>query len=159
MDLKKTTGINIGGSSILVIFIVLCLTTFSILSMVSARADLRLTEKSIAASAGFYAADLQAESIYAALDHAFRNHTEVTPEKWRTTVLTILPGATVDSDRTVRYIIPVNEGRQLEVALAVSEDLSCLVRSIWRVNNTGDWEPVQEGMELWDNETFPDLEQ
>ena len=39
MDKKKNFPMNIGLSSILLIFVVLCLVSFSILSIVSANAD------------------------------------------------------------------------------------------------------------------------
>ena len=45
MDKKKSFPMNIGLSSILLIFVVLCLVSFSILSIVSANADKKLSLK------------------------------------------------------------------------------------------------------------------
>ena len=44
--MKKRTqmGLGVGASSILLIFVLLCLTTFATLSLVSAQADARLSE-------------------------------------------------------------------------------------------------------------------
>lgn len=42
---NHSAGISIGMVSILMIFVVLCLTTFATLSFVSARADLKLSKK------------------------------------------------------------------------------------------------------------------
>ncbi len=42
MGNKAGVGIGIGGISMLAIFVVLCLTTLAVLSLVSARADLTL---------------------------------------------------------------------------------------------------------------------
>ena len=52
--MKRTQGNrgfgSMGASSVLMIFVVLCLTTFGVLSLVSAKADLRLTDKTLAAA-------------------------------------------------------------------------------------------------------------
>ena len=42
---SKRYGVNIGSSSILVIFVVVCLVSFAALSIVSANSDYRLTQK------------------------------------------------------------------------------------------------------------------
>ena len=39
---KRSFGLSIGSSSILMVFVVLCLTTFATLSLVSANADYKL---------------------------------------------------------------------------------------------------------------------
>ena len=56
-----------GGSALLVIFSVLCLTVFSLLTYSTARADARLNEASVRAVTMYYEADLQAEKILAQL--------------------------------------------------------------------------------------------
>ena len=58
---KKSIGVGIGSSSILVIFVILCLTTFSALSLVSANADLKLTMRTNSAITDCYNADSLAE--------------------------------------------------------------------------------------------------
>ncbi len=58
-------SIGAGGISILAIFVVLCLTTLSALSMVSARADYVLAKKAAQAGAKYYAADCIAEETLA----------------------------------------------------------------------------------------------
>ncbi|MCI8608786.1 MAG: hypothetical protein HFE73_03985 [Firmicutes bacterium] len=57
----------IGGISLLVIFAVLCLTVFSLLSLSTVRADSKLSEASAQSIAGYYAADAEAEKILAQL--------------------------------------------------------------------------------------------
>lgn len=57
----------VGGASLLVIFAVLCLTVFAVLSLSTARADDRLSQASAQASAEYYAADCQAQEILARL--------------------------------------------------------------------------------------------
>ena len=67
MGNKAGVGIGIGGISMLAIFVVLCLTTLAVLSLVSARADMALTEKTALAGKQFYSADALAEEKLAAL--------------------------------------------------------------------------------------------
>lgn len=57
----------VGGSSLLIIFAVLCLTVFTLLALGTVQADCRLSEASLQAVTDYYAADLQAETIFAQL--------------------------------------------------------------------------------------------
>ena len=57
----------IGGSSLLVIFAVLCLTVFALLGFSTVQADKRLNDISIQAVSDYYAADCAAEAILARL--------------------------------------------------------------------------------------------
>lgn len=57
----------IGGSSLLVIFAVLCLTVFALLGFSTVQADKRLADISIQAVSDYYAADCAAEEILARL--------------------------------------------------------------------------------------------
>lgn len=56
-----------GISSLLVIFAVLCLTVFSVLSVSTVQAHRRLSEKSIAADEDYYRADAAAHEVLAAI--------------------------------------------------------------------------------------------
>lgn len=64
------SGIGVGISSILMIFVALCLTIFATLSYLSARADGKLTERFVAATESYYAADAAAEETLAAIADA-----------------------------------------------------------------------------------------
>ncbi len=57
-----------GASSILMIFVVLALTTFGVLSLLSSRADLRLTQKAFDYTVAYYEADDTVEQTLAAID-------------------------------------------------------------------------------------------
>lgn len=65
-----STGLGVGASSILMIFIVLCITTFAVLSITSAGADSRLTDKAAGAVSEYYAADSKAEAMLYEIDDA-----------------------------------------------------------------------------------------
>ena len=55
----------VGGSSLLVIFAVLCLTVFALLGLATVQANSRLSDASAQTVSGYYAADCQAETILA----------------------------------------------------------------------------------------------
>ena len=57
----------VGGSSLLVIFAVLCLTVFALLGFSTVQADQRLEQSSVQAVEDYYAADTRAEEILAQL--------------------------------------------------------------------------------------------
>jgi len=67
MKPTKNAPPMVGGSSLLIIFAVLCLTIFSLLTLSTAQADRRLSEVSANAVTAYYAADMQAEAILAKL--------------------------------------------------------------------------------------------
>ena len=68
--MKKGQKMNlpaVGGSSLLVIFAVLCMTVFAVLSLSTVLAEQRLSEAAAESVAAYYRADLQAEEIFARL--------------------------------------------------------------------------------------------
>lgn len=68
MDKKNNFSLNIGLPSIMLILIVLCLISFAISSLVSANADLRLSQKVLQRSAAYYNACNAAEEDISKFD-------------------------------------------------------------------------------------------
>lgn len=64
----KNFHINVGSSSILLIFVVLCLVSFATLSIASAHADYYLSQKILDRNTAYYKACAQAESSMAMID-------------------------------------------------------------------------------------------
>ena len=64
---QKVQAPMIGGSSLLVIFAVLCLTVFALLGFSTVQADRRLEQVSVQAVENYYHADTEAEKILAQL--------------------------------------------------------------------------------------------
>ena len=63
----RAAGPAFGGSSLLVIFAVLCLIVFAMLSLSTVQAEKRLSDAMADGVAAYYRADLQAEEIFARL--------------------------------------------------------------------------------------------
>lgn len=71
MSNKKHYGINVGTSSILVIIVVLCLICFAGLSITSAAADYKLSNKLAERTTSYYEASNLANERFAEIDKAF----------------------------------------------------------------------------------------
>ncbi len=67
---NKEFHINVGSSSILLIFVILCLVAFATLSIVSANADAKLSNKVAERTQAYYQAHNQATADVAQLDEA-----------------------------------------------------------------------------------------
>ena len=121
----------VGGSSLLVIFAVLCLTVFALLSLSTVQADSRLSDASAAAVSEYYAADCRAEEILA------RPRTGQVPE-----------GVRVKAD-TYSYTCPISETQELQVEVRIRENGWEILR--WQAVSTTQWNE-DETLSLWDGE-------
>ncbi len=144
---RKTAGVNIGGASIIMVFSVLCLTIFSVLTLVSANAESSLANKSVKVVTDFYKADELATeklaSVYQIVDEqSSLQNAKVNIEKISKDIL-------VDEKNNILYISyfeTIDDSQQLAVALRVDGKKVYIVN--WKVENTGEWEP-DNSLELW----------
>ena len=67
MRKEQISAPAVGGSSLLVIFAVLCLTVFALLSLSTVQAEKRMADAAAEAVADYYAADLKAQEVFARL--------------------------------------------------------------------------------------------
>ena len=109
---EKRSGFSfpvVGGTSLLVMFAVLCLITFAVLSLSTVKAGDRLGEASAEAVMEYYAADYEAERILAQLRSG------------------ILPEGVVFEGNVYGYSCPVSETQRLQVSVQkVGEDWKVL---------------------------------
>ena len=112
---KNSAGLNTGSSSILVIFMVLCLVTLASLSMISAVSDYKLSRKVADRTTAYYTAVNKAEEKLAAID------------------LKAAAGTDVD------YTVPIDSSQQLCVSVAVKNDGTYTIKK-WQVVNTQKWD-------------------
>lgn len=123
----------IGGSSLLVIFAVLCLTVFALLGLSTAQAGQRLSEASAAVTTGYYKADAQAEQILAQLRSG-----------------EVPANVTALADHRYAYACPVSDTQELQVEVRVSGRAYRILR--WQTVSTADWE-AEDDTTVWDGET------
>ena len=67
---KLSFGLNVGSSSILLVFVLLCLVLFAALSIISANADNKLTKKVLERTTAYYTACNDAELTLSELDES-----------------------------------------------------------------------------------------
>ena len=67
-DKQQSYFVNIGSSSLLVIFLILCLVTFAILSLSSAKSDYTFSERLAKHKRAYYEASARAEDIVGEID-------------------------------------------------------------------------------------------
>jgi hypothetical protein len=121
-------GIGVGGASILMVFAVLCLTIFAVLSLVTARSERALAERHAEAVTNYYAADCLAAEVYDALSKAGD-----LPES----VLGV--SVSKPSVSSLSYTVPIDGDRELCVLLRREGDTLRILE--WREAATGEWEP------------------
>lgn len=125
-----------GASSMLVIFAVLCMTIFAILSLSTVMADGRLADASAKAVEDYYEADGKAEEVLAQLRQG------KTPEDVEVQILEEGAEGTI-----YYYHLPVGEKQELLVVVCVS-NMDYEVYQ-WQTVSTADWE-VDETIKVWD---------
>ena len=117
----------VGGSSLLVIFAVLCLTVFALLSLSSVQAERRLADAATQSVVDYYEADLQAQQIFAWLRAGEQ-----------------IPGLD-GKDGTYEFEIPISGQQVLSVALAYQEENWVILR--WQAV-TGETE-ADNTLDVW----------
>lgn len=129
--MKKDSRISlppIGGSALLVSFAVLCLTVLALLSLSTVLAEQRLSDAAAKATAAYYEADLQAETIFAQLRSG-----EIPPE------------VTVTDDRFA-YQCPISQHQTLEVVLHRADQVWTILR--WQA--VAHTEEITQALPVWD---------
>ena len=117
-----------GGSSLLVIFSILCLTVFAMLSLSTVKADLRMADASVKAIEEYYRADCEAEAILGQL----RNGR--------------MPDGVVNEDNLYAYLCPVSDTQALSVVVQINGTEYKIQQ--WKVEGTAEWSP-EEYLNLW----------
>lgn len=154
---KSTPFVNIGSSSLLVIFIVLCLVTFATLSLSSAQSDYSFSKKLADRRTDYYTASNQAEEILGSIDEVLSQTYEESPLTYNAVVEKHLSGITFKGKAkdtpleidfslekpSVAYSVPVNNKQSLSVILELnapdsSEDGFYRVKQ-WKVVSMAQW--------------------
>lgn len=130
---RKSFGMNAGSSSILLIFVILCLISFATLSIVSANADHKLSRKVLDRTCAYYEACNQAEETLASVDRTLAGIYDASSseEEYFST-----------AGRSKSYNIPISGLQTLEVAIDIQyprrEGDTYYSITSWRVLTTGE---------------------
>ena len=128
---KKQFGMKIGSASILLVFVILCLVSFAVLSIVSANADSKLSARVLERTTAYYAACNQAEQSLAGMDNTLRRVYEASDSE----------DAYYDSvGHGKSYVIPISDLQSLQVTIEIlyplSADNTFYRITAWQVLNT-----------------------
>ena len=128
---RRMSAPIVGGSSLLVIFAVLCLTVFALLSLSTVQAGGRLSQKMAQAVYNYYEADCHAEDIYARLRSGE------------------MPAEVTKSGNVYTYVCSISDTEELQVAVEKNGSKWSVVK--WQAVSTVEWE-TDDFLELWDGE-------
>ncbi len=148
MKNKHLLPLGIGISSILLIFVILCLLTFAVLSLVSANADYKLVKKNTAHAHEVYEAENLANELMDKIDSILEStYQSADSSDYLEQVqqnLAVLDGVSFPSKDQVAYEIEVNEHQTLQVVLLLNFEIkngdSFYQIETWKLTNTQTWE-------------------
>ena len=132
MNQKKRISIPaFGGSSLLVIFAVLCLCIFALLGLSTAQAQQRMSLSAAEAVTAYYAADTKAEEILALLRQGQR------------------PEGISHEGNIYSWSCPVSDSQSLDVSVKIDGADYEILR--WQLVSTTDWVP-DDRLKVWQRE-------
>lgn len=152
---------NIGASSLLVIFLILCLVTFAILTLTSAKSDADFAEKLAHHKTNYYAACNTAESTLDEIDAVLADAWQLSDTDTAAvfteieTQLTALDSREqlqlsmdfTQSEPTISYAVAIDDKQNLCVTLtltaAPAKGETYYRISQWQVQSSGEWKGDQ----------------
>ena len=138
-------GSGIGSASIILIFAVLCLTVFSLITFTVAENERVVVEKEARLVVGFYEADALAERVLANLLGA---------GCMSDAVRDVAVGTSWDGDLNAQlsyFSIPITEYMELSVMVAIYEEYFDIIH--WRMQNRAYW-VADDGLNVWTDPEF-----
>ena len=138
----KRGGVS-GAVSLVMIFCVLCLAVFAVLTLATADREAKLTDMTAQNAADYYAADAAAVQIVSALRDGKTPETDIEIEH----VFSEYPDG---ARETAAFTVPISDTQALEVEVLLADQNGPNFQiTRWQTVYTGEWEP-EEYMNLWD---------
>lgn len=133
--MKKSGGVS-GAVSLVMIFCVMCLAVFSVLTLATADREAKLSEMTARNAADYYRADYDATRIVSALQSGSPLPADLDADiAW-------------DGD-TASFVLPMGDSQGLDVAVSIRGGVCKILR--WQAVYTGNWEP-DEFLDVWDGD-------
>lgn len=145
MGKKKREGFAppaLGGSSLLVVFAVLALTVFALLSLSTVRADVRLGDAAAQAVTDYYAADVKAQEVLACLrgGQPAPEDIEIVSQDWGPMWTALYS-----------YAVPISDTQELQAEVLVDQSDGSYSVQRWQAVSVGEWD-ADTSLDLWDGE-------
>ena len=161
---KQSSFSSIGITSLVLIFIMLCLLTFSVLSLVTARADLRLSQKNAERTSAYYDAENRANDVLLSVISCIEEYKDspdasVFYQKLRER-LDGQNGILFTGADSLEYEVLLDKEQLLSVSLEISyetyDDGSHYRILAWNTVSTHEWES-DGSLPLLDKEAVSDM--
>jgi len=128
-------GMGMGSALIVLVFVVLCLSIFALISLSSANYDQALAQVAARNVKGYYEADALAETIVA----------EILAAK---TIPSEILGVEIESFMdSVMFSCPVSDNKELHVEIALAANAYSIRK--WRMQDIDSWELIDIGLPVW----------
>ncbi len=151
---KKSTfspGINVGSASLAMVFSILCLTVFSVLSLITANNDYKLAEKSSSSLTEYYSADYNATEFANALTTTLGSFTSSDAEEIINNHKDeySLTEKNENGIITADFSVPINEKTALSISLEIKNGKATILK--WRAEDTYTQE-YDTSLPVWNGE-------
>jgi hypothetical protein len=150
---RNSQGIHVGSTSILMVFSVLCLTIFAVLSFVTTNYERKLSEKTAAAVLNFYEADSHAEEILAEMQKMLNAYTEpglIDEFSAQFEQEDFLVSPLEDPmNFSFSFEVPIDEKQVLHISATVKNGI--IMVNSWIILSTGSWS-VDNRLNVWTGE-------
>lgn len=144
--MKRSFGTTMGITSIIAILVILVLVVFSTLSLVTAKADLNLSQKTADNIKAYYIADGNAEKIMAEFGDIINS--EVTQEINTGTRGTYASEfakennyeyESTDDGRLLKFTLQIDDSRKLKVEVLYDDKGRLKERQLWQIIPAEEW--------------------
>lgn len=147
MSKLKNPKISIGIVSLTVIFSVLCLTIFSVLTLSTAVTELHFSQKRAAAQQSYYAAEQECAQIANTIGQLWETSNEAALFSYLDTQS--ISYTTNNDTLLLSYEKPIDSGQILAVELQLGTEFHI---TRWQIVSTQDWVPDTD-LPVWDGNT------
>ncbi len=150
---KQEYRMGVGASSILMIFVILCITTLGVLSFANARANYTLTQRRTAYVETFQTARAQAQRVLAQIDAALAQAAQNSGMYGEAVGKLTVEGTelAVSEDLVISFSIPFGEAQSLDIGVrAAGPDAARRYEMAYQYYvNMGEWEPDETLRLVW----------
>ena len=157
MKKKSRIGLNIGTSSILLVFVLLCMVTFAALSFVSANADYKLSQSLETRTTRYYTVSNTAEQRLSEIEDILAEVKSRSAdfESYKTQAAEALAADSPEGSwGTLHWQLPFSDTQALDVILNLTDPFesgSYFTVNRWQVVSTVSWED-DSTLELFDGQ-------
>lgn len=150
---SNRSGIGNGSAFLIVIFSVLCLAVFALLTVSSAKAEQNLARRTADSVTAYYQADSTAEVVFAGLRAGLRADGDI-PGEIAGIALTHYDAVSY-GQVYITYSIEVDDANLLAVGLIYDQPEQQFAIAQWRLVSATEWQPEEE-FHLWNGKFYVD---